>query len=465
MVREIKETEVKECVEVIRRSFQTVADEFGFTRENAPRFTAFATDEEKISRQLTVEHRPIYGYFLEDRMVGYYSLQVKSGKNCELDNLCVLPEFRHKGIGEELLKHSFEKAKELGCNLMRMGVVQENRVLCKWYEGYGFEQVGSMKFDFFPFTIGFMMKRLVEPKPWDEKEAGLYRYETHLHTVEGSACSVTPGREYPAIFKERGYDGIFITDHFFHGNTRPSRELPWPEYVDAYMRGYEEAKKAGDEIGFKVFFGIEENFDGDEYLIYGVDKEFLLAHPEIPHWTREDMIKAVHEAGGAVMQAHPFRDRDYIQKIHLYPEDLDGIEGINTANTANDNLAALCYALHFGLMIQAGSDTHFKWSIGDENGGILYEKPIMSERDYADRLRRRVRPKIFYPEELFNGLGGLKVKLPVDIRKNGAWEDLDIEEIKKWFMDAGASVGDAPAQPEGIAQEIVRKLKGREGLE
>ncbi|MBO4406908.1 MAG: hypothetical protein J5849_04340, partial [Clostridia bacterium] len=73
----------------------------------------------------------------------------------------------------------------------------------------------------------------------------MYRYETHLHTVESSACGVTPGREYPAIFKARGYDGIFITDHFFHGNTRPARDLPWPDYVDGYMRGYEEAKKAG----------------------------------------------------------------------------------------------------------------------------------------------------------------------------------------------------------------------------
>ena len=235
----------------------------------------------------------------------------------------------------------------------------------------------------------------------------MYRYETHLHTVEASACGITPGREYPAIFKQRGYDGIFITDHFFHGNTRPSRELPWPDYVEAYMKGYEEAKKAGDEIGFKVFFGIEENFEGDEFLIYGVDKAFLLAHPEIPHWTREEMIKAVHDAGGAMMQAHPFRDRDYIKKIHLYSEEVDGIEGINTANTANDNLAALCYALKYQMMIQAGSDTHDKARIGDMNGGILYEKPITSAQDYAERLRRRERPKIFYPEALFARMEGI----------------------------------------------------------
>ncbi|MBP5607168.1 MAG: hypothetical protein J6X66_02720 [Lachnospiraceae bacterium] len=287
----------------------------------------------------------------------------------------------------------------------------------------------------------------------------MYRYETHLHTVEGSACGFTPGAEYPAIYKERGYDGVFITDHFFHGNTRPSRELSWHEYVDAYMKGYEEAKKAGDKIGFKVFFGIEENFEGDEYLIYGVDREFLYAHPTIPHWTREEMIKWVHEAGGAVIQAHPFRDRDYIKKIHLYPEDIEGIEGINTANTANDNLVALCYALHFGLMITAGSDTHNSRMINDMNGGILYDTPIESETDFAGRLLKHERPKIFFNEDLFKDMKGINIKLPVEIRRGGCWEDMDVAEIMEWVREAGAAGNDKDSQPGGIASAIVNRLK------
>ena len=459
MIREIREEEIKECVEVIQKSFQTVADEFGITRENAPRYTAFATNEERLAWQMNEEHRPMYGYFAGDRVVGYYSLLIKEGNACELNNLCVLPEYRHRRIGAELLGHAFKKAKELGREVMEIGIVQENEAVLKWYEKFGFEHLGTHKFEFFPFTCGYMSKKLVEPTKWDSKKTGLYRYETHLHTVEGSACGVTPGREYPAIYKELGYDGIFITDHFFHGNTRPSRELPWPEYVDAYMKGYEEAKQAGDEIGFKVFFGIEENFEGDEFLIYGVGREFLLAHPEIPHWTREEMIKAVHEAGGAVMQAHPFRDRDYIKKIHLYVDDIDGIEGINTANTANDNLAALCYALKYGFMIQAGSDTHYKGGIGDWNGGILYDKPIVSEKDFAERLLRREKPLIFYPDGLFSNMKGISVKLPAEIHRNGEWEELKTEEIMDWMLAAGANIGDAPGQPAGIVREIVEKLK------
>ena len=288
----------------------------------------------------------------------------------------------------------------------------------------------------------------------------MYRYETHLHTVESSACGKTPGREYPAIFKERGYDGIFITDHFFHGNTRPDRNLPWPEYVDAYMKGYEEAKQAGDEIGFKVFFGIEENFEGDEYLIYGVGKDFLLAHPEIPHWTREEMTQWVHEAGGAVMQAHPFRDRFYINQIHLFPDGVDGIEGINTANTANDNLAALCYALKLHLPIIAGSDTHDKEKISDWNGGILADTPILSPQDFAERLKQHETFHIFYPEALFADMDGVNVKLPAEIGRNGSWEELAPEEIREWILAAGAAYGEGCAQPAGVIRRIVDRIQG-----
>ena len=287
----------------------------------------------------------------------------------------------------------------------------------------------------------------------------MYRYETHLHTVEGSACGSTPGKEYPEVFKARGYDGIFITDHFFHGNTRPSRDLPWPEYVDNYMKGYEEAKKAGDEIGFKVFFGIEENFEGDEYLIYGVGKEFLLAHPEIPHWTREEMKKWVHEAGGAVIQAHPFRDRAYIRKIHLNLDGVDGIEGINTGNTANDNLAALCYALHYNLQIIAGSDTHNKAKVSDENAGILCETPISSPEEFAQRLLQQEKPHVFYPESLFAGMDGLRIQLPSEINRDGGWEDISTEEILEWIRDAGVAVGEGALQPEGIVRQILDQLK------
>lgn len=41
MIRKIKSEEIPICVEVIKKSFLTVADEYGFTEENAPSTKVF----------------------------------------------------------------------------------------------------------------------------------------------------------------------------------------------------------------------------------------------------------------------------------------------------------------------------------------------------------------------------------------------------------------------------------------
>lgn len=85
---------------------------------------------------------------------------LQENRECELNNVCVLPEYRHKGIGEELLIHAFEIARKLGCEKMNIGIVEENVLLRKWYESFGFVHTGTQKFDFFPFTCGYMEKVL-----------------------------------------------------------------------------------------------------------------------------------------------------------------------------------------------------------------------------------------------------------------------------------------------------------------
>ena len=41
-----------------------------------------------------------------------------------------------------------------------------------------------------------------------------YIYETHLHTTAASACARSAGSEYISFYKNLGFDGIFVTDHF-----------------------------------------------------------------------------------------------------------------------------------------------------------------------------------------------------------------------------------------------------------
>lgn len=159
-IRQLTKQDIPECVNVIRTSFLTVGKEFDITPENAPMFTAYATDEAKVNFWMDEQHRPMYGYFEDGKMVGYYNLAFASETECELGSLCVLPERRHGGIGEALLNDSIKRAKELGFTKMNLSIVEENTILRKWYEDHGFTHIGTKKYDFFPFICGYLEQEL-----------------------------------------------------------------------------------------------------------------------------------------------------------------------------------------------------------------------------------------------------------------------------------------------------------------
>ncbi len=56
---------------------------------------------------------------------------------------------------------AFVRARELDCSKMNIGIVEENTLLRKWYETYGFVHTRAEKYDFFPFTCGYMEKKLL----------------------------------------------------------------------------------------------------------------------------------------------------------------------------------------------------------------------------------------------------------------------------------------------------------------
>ena len=95
------------------------------------------------------EHRPMYVFEEDGDLCGYYSLLIMENNECELNNLVDLPEYRHKGIGRQLLEHSYSVARSKGCRIMNVGIVEENKRLRKWYEDNGTTHLGTHKFDFF----------------------------------------------------------------------------------------------------------------------------------------------------------------------------------------------------------------------------------------------------------------------------------------------------------------------------
>lgn len=57
MIKKIEQEDFLVCVDVIKKSFLTVAKDFNLTNQNAPRFTAFATNLERLQWQHQNENR------------------------------------------------------------------------------------------------------------------------------------------------------------------------------------------------------------------------------------------------------------------------------------------------------------------------------------------------------------------------------------------------------------------------
>lgn len=221
-----------------------------------------------------------------------------------------------------------------------------------------------------------------------------FLYETHMHTSEASACAVSTGAEMAAAYKAAGYTGIIITDHFFYGNTAADRRLPWRQWVEQFCLGYEHAKEEGEKIGLQVFFGWESGYRGTEFLIYGPDKEWLLEHPEIRDATVEEQMRLVHEAGGIISQAHPYREASYIREIRTYPDCVDAVEGINASHSSLQkkerhpeyNFRALNYAQEHKLPLTAGSDQHSTLMLG---GGMVFSRKLSDIYDFGQAVLNR----------------------------------------------------------------------------
>jgi len=230
-----------------------------------------------------------------------------------------------------------------------------------------------------------------------------YLYETHLHTREGSACGVSRGRDYIERYLDLGYTGIIITDHFFRGNCRPDRNLPWNKWVQDFCRGYEAAREEGERRGLDVFFAWEETVDGNDYLVYGFDKEWLLEHPESANWTRKKQFQEARRIGGCVILAHPFR---FVYSLKRFPASSEYVDAIEAANSGNEQISdalAWAYANELNVPVTAGSDIHFAGDIEPEVVfGVYMDKKMESIKDFTDAVRNNAISDLKMPDGRFN---------------------------------------------------------------
>lgn len=210
-----------------------------------------------------------------------------------------------------------------------------------------------------------------------------FKYETHLHTKETSACAKVSAKEIPHLYQEAGYDGIIITDHYSPNFFGPRRDIDWERCVKQYLEGYYTAANEGIKIGMPVLLGMEITFEEtyNDYLVYGFDERFLYNHPHLYKKKLKEFRKIADKNGLFVAQAHPFRPHMKEVKSAL----LDGMEVYN-ANPRHDsrNDLALAYAQKKKLIPLSGSDFHQYEDLA--RGGIIIDEFVDSGEDFAEYL-------------------------------------------------------------------------------
>ncbi len=214
----------------------------------------------------------------------------------------------------------------------------------------------------------------------------MFQYDMHVHTCPCSGGGSDIRKHIDALI-EKGFAGMVVTNHFYYGDNRIDRKLPWDRFVDAYRQDYLYGLSYARERDFDLLFGVEEHVgDGREILIYGVTPDFLSAHPELKMASAEVYAEAVHAAGGMVFQSHPYRASRYVRKP--FPlECLDVMDGIEVYNQANDpawNESAKALAEKEGFLVVAGSDAH---DTDAARAGIAANERIRTNEDLVRILK------------------------------------------------------------------------------
>lgn len=198
---------------------------------------------------------------------------------------------------------------------------------------------------------------MLSPKKVTEEFKNLYPYrlELHAHSSPASGCSEVPADELVRVFKEAGYDGIALTNHFIaNSDYTGSKE----NTIEMFKKDIYLAQETGDKLGIKVYAGAElrfHNHSNNDYLFFGYTLDEL---PDIFDYLNTDLetfVKEYKKEGSLLIQAHPFRNN----MIRMNSDLLDAIEAFNVHQNHNSRVAvAAKYAAAEGKIMTVGSDYH-----------------------------------------------------------------------------------------------------------
>lgn len=162
-----------------------------------------------------------------------------------------------------------------------------------------------------------------------------------------------------------GLDAIAVTDH-------------------GRIEGAEVTRELGEREGLSVFRGVEVYTGEGDMLVYGVYEDIQ------PFESAGELAWWVHERGGAVVAAHPFRGGFGLgARTRGFPADdvlarVDAVETLNGADSSEARALAVGAAERMGLPGVGGSDAHHAQDVG--RCVTVFDKPLDDEGTFVEEI-------------------------------------------------------------------------------
>ncbi len=161
------------------------------------------------------------------------------------------------------------------------------------------------------------------------------RADLHVHSCYSDDGQSTP-QEIIESAMEHGIGCVAVSDH-----------NEWKAFADL------------EDNGRIIVVPAEEVSSSEGHILaYGISSRIE------PGLSIRDTIKAIHEAGGIAIAAHPYRWVTGIGVKNVIDE-FDGVEAFNARSLSGANFKCTRLAKRFGKIITAGSDAHSPGHIGE----------------------------------------------------------------------------------------------------
>lgn len=214
----------------------------------------------------------------------------------------------------------------------------------------------------------------------------MIKLETHCHSKGGSGCAKCEPDYIVDRYKNEGYGGIVLTNHYckicydeYAGKTHK-------EKLDFYFSLYKGFKAACENAGLKSFFGAEIravtlDFEYKEFMLLGFDEKFLYDNKPLFYYNQKELYELAEDNGLLLYQTHPFRRGVNLGDVRY----MHGAEAFNGhVNHINNNELANDFCETFGLIKLSGTDYH---DIGQPiKGGIFIPETVNTNKELAEYI-------------------------------------------------------------------------------